>query len=67
MLPAMKFAFEMFAGVAIRLLTLTCEPFENTTPLGLTMTRPPLAPSVPAITEGSGALTRFRVQELGAG
>ena len=48
-LPAMKLAFEMSDGVAMMLLTLTCEPLLKTTPFGLISMREPLAVSCPAI------------------
>src|SRR5579862_9092814 len=60
-LPAMKLAFEMSVGVAMMLLTLTCDPLLKTTPFGLISTRDPLAVSCPAIVEGLAALTRLSV------
>src|ERR1700726_3177253 len=67
--PAMKFAFEMFDGVAIRLLTLTCEPFENTTPLGLTSTSAEIAGDrrgVGRVDPVQGPRAGGRLVELGA-
>ena len=61
--PAMKFSFVMPAAEAIRLATFTCAPCAKTTPDWFTMATPPLACTRPAMTDGSGVVTRFSVQE----
>src|ERR1039458_6955455 len=63
MLPAMKSEFLIFAVVAIRPLTSTCEPGPKNTPFGLIRITLPLAVNVPSICEGSGSLIRLRVTE----
>ena len=62
MRPAMKSWLVMPAALAIRFATLTWAPSAKTTPDWLTMAMPPLAVIRPAMTEGSGVVTRLRVQ-----
>ncbi len=65
--PAMKLRFVMPAAETRTLAALTSEPLVNTTPDWLVMTIPPLAWMRPAITEGSGASTRFSVTAFAEG
>ena len=61
MRPARKFSLEMLAVEAISPAASTCAPCEKTTPDWLTMATWPLAVIRPAMTEGSGVVTRFSV------
>src|ERR1017187_6099089 len=63
MLPAMKSEFLIFAVVATRPLTSTCEPGPKNTPFGLIRITLPFAVSVPSICDGFASLMRFRVTE----
>ena len=65
--PAMKFSVLMPVVVASSALTSTCAPLLKTMPLGLISTTCPLAVSRPAITDGSGALTRLSAMAFADG
>ncbi len=57
----------VFAVDATSAPTFTCAPLANSTPAPFTSTICPLAVSWPAITDGSGPITRFSVTALAPG
>ena len=65
--PRMKPALAMSLVETITDCACTCEPPANTTPDWLISAMPPLAVMRPAMTEGSGPVTRFSVIEVVAG
>ena len=66
-LPSMKSSSLMFAVLAIRLPTFTCDPPPNTMPFGFISSTVPLASSRPRISDTCSPVTRFSVAALAFG